>query len=123
MQTFVRHLDRQTRVRYASKHMYAAGIGVKPWRAARAGGSRPVRRLLAAVAAVFALSLGLALAAHGGAAPGYTTVVVEPGDTLWSIASERYPADDVRVRVDDIEQANGLQGPTIKVGQTLRLPA
>jgi len=87
--------------------MYAAGIGVKPWRAARAGGSRPVRRLLAAVAAVFALSLGLA----------------EPGDTLWSIASERYPADDVRVRVDDIEQANGLQGPTIKVGQTLRLPA
>ena len=103
--------------------MYAAAIGVKPWRAAHAGGSRPVRRLLAAVAAVFALSLGLALAAHGGAAPGYTTVVVEPGDTLWSIASERYPADDVRVRVDDIEQANGLQGPTIKVGQTLRLPA
>jgi len=102
--------------------MYATGHGIKPWRAPRAGGLSSVRRLVAAVAAVFALSLGLALAAHGGAAPGYTTVVVEPGDTLWSIASERYPADDVRVRVDDIEQANGLDGPTIGVGQTLRLP-
>jgi LysM repeat protein len=29
----------------------------------------------------------------------------------------------VRVRVDDIEQANGLEGPTIEVGQTLLLPA
>ena len=103
--------------------MYATGHGIKPWRAPRAGGLSSVRRLVAAVAAVFALSLGLALAAHGGAAPGYTTVVVEPGDTLWSIASERYPADDVRVRVDDIEQANGLSGPTIVVGQTLRLPS
>ena len=46
----------------------------------------------------------------------------QPGDTVWSIAVEHYPADDVRVRVDDIEQANGLAGPTIQVGQTLRLP-
>jgi LysM repeat protein len=52
----------------------------------------------------------------------YTTVLVQPGDTLWSIATEHYPADDVRVRVDDIEHANGLQGPAIQVGQTLRLP-
>ena len=87
--------------------MYAAGYGIKPWRAPRAGGYSPARRLLAAVAAV----------------PAYTTVVVQSGDTLWSIASEHYPEDDVRVRVDDIEQANGLAGPTIEVGQTLRLPS
>ena len=82
-----------------------------------------MRRLLAAVAAVCLFSLGFALAARGGGEPGYTTVVVQPGDTLWSIAVEHYPADDVRVRVDDIEQANGLAGPTIQVGQTLRLPS
>ena len=81
-----------------------------------------MRRLLAAVAAVCLFSLGFALAARGGAEPGYTTVVVQPGDTLWSIASEHYPGDDVRVRVDDIEQANGLDGPTIEVGQSLKLP-
>ena len=82
-----------------------------------------MRRLLAAVAAVSLFGVGLALGAHGSTLAGHTTVVVEPGDTLWSIAAEHYPADDVRVRVDDIEQANGLDGPTIGVGQTLRLPA
>ena len=103
--------------------MYASGHGIKPWRAPRAGGYRSVRRLLAAVAAVSLLGVGLALAAHGSTSTGYSTVVVQPGDTLWSIASEHYPGDDVRVRVDDIEQANGLAGPTIQVGQTLRLPS
>ena len=82
-----------------------------------------MRRLLAAVAAVSLFGVGLALGAHGSTSVGYTTVVVQPGDTLWSIAVEHYPADDVRVRVDDIEQANGLAGPTIQVGQTLRLPS
>jgi len=81
-----------------------------------------VRRLLAAVAAVSLFGIGLALGAHGSTSAGYATVVVEPGDTLWSIAVEHYPADDVRVRVDDIEQANDLAGPVIQVGQRLRLP-
>jgi len=103
--------------------MYATGRGIKPWRATRAGGFSSMRRLLAAVAAVSLFGVGLALGAHGSTSAGYTTVVVEPGDTLWSIAAEHYPADDVRVRVDDIEQANGLAGPTIQAGQTLRLPS
>jgi nucleoid-associated protein YgaU len=102
--------------------MYAAGYGIQPWRAPRAGGIRPVRRLLAAAAAVLCLSLGFALGARGSADRGYTTVVVQPGDTLWSIASANYPGDDVRIRVQDIEQANGLGGPAIEVGQSLKLP-
>ncbi len=112
--------------------MYAAGHGIQPWRAPRAGGVRPLRRLagraqgarraLAAVAAVLCLSVGFALGARGSVDRGYSTVVVQPGDTLWSIASARYPGDDVRIRVQDIEQANGLAGPTIEVGQSLRLP-
>jgi nucleoid-associated protein YgaU len=110
------------------ERMYAAGYGIKPWRADRTGGS-PLARLgrkaalvLLVVGLVVLASLGLAVAARGGRPAPVTTVVVQPGDTLWSIASERYPADDVRVRVDDIEQANGLQGPAIQVGQTLVLP-
>ncbi len=103
--------------------MYAVGSGIRPWRATRAGGAgRSVRRLLAAVAAVFLIGVGFALGARGSTQPAETTVVVQPGDTLWSIASERYPSDDVRARVQDIEHANGLQGPTIEVGQTLKLP-
>lgn len=80
------------------------------------------RRVIVVAGAVVAISLGLAVAAHGGTAPAYTTVVVQPGDTLWGIAAEHYPADDVRVRVQDIEQANGLHGPALEVGKKLRLP-
>jgi nucleoid-associated protein YgaU len=102
--------------------MYAAGYGIEPWRATRTGGSRLVRRAALVLGAVALVSLGFAVGAHGSASVPYTTVLVQPGDTLWSIATEHYPADDVRVRVDDIEHANGLQGPAIQVGQTLRLP-
>ncbi len=103
--------------------MYAAGYGIKPWRATRTGGYRQVRRVALVLGALILGSLGLAVAARGGAPAADTTVVVQQGDTLWSIASAHYPADDVRARVDDIEQANGLRGPTIQVGQRLRLPA
>ena len=102
--------------------MYAAGYGIEPWRATRTGGFRQVRRAALVLGAVVLCSLGLAVAARGATPPAATTVVVQPGDTLWSIASEHYPADDVRVRVDDIEQANDLAGPVIQVGQRLRLP-
>ena len=112
--------------------MYATGHGIRPWRAPRAGGIRSGRRragraqgarqVLLAAAAVGLLGAAFALGARGGAPAHYTTVVVQPGDTLWSIATQHYPGDDVRVRVDDIEQANGLQGPAIEVGQALKLP-
>jgi nucleoid-associated protein YgaU len=101
--------------------MYAAGHGIEQMRATRAGGLRV--RLLPALGLVVAATLGLALVAHGGTAPTQSTVVVQPGDTLWSIATEHYPRDDVRVRVEEIERANGLSGPRIQVGQELRLPA
>ena len=101
--------------------MYAAGFGIKPWRAARAGGPIRLRRTALALGAVLALGLGLAVAADGDTRSP-TTIVVQPGDTLWSIASEHYPGDDVRVRVQDIEQANGLHGPRLEVGQSLKLP-
>ncbi len=83
---------------------------------------RPVGRLVVVLLLSLAVSLSLAVVAHGGTAPTYSTVVVQPGDTLWSIAAERYPSDDVRARVQDIEVANQLQSPAIKVGETLRLP-
>jgi LysM repeat protein len=84
---------------------------------------RPAGRLLVVPLLALAVSLSLAVVAHGGTAPAYSTVVVQPGDTLWSIAAERYPSDDVRARVQDIEIANQLSSPAIEVGETLRLPA
>ena len=101
--------------------MYAAGYGIRPLRSARR--MRPLGRLAAVMLLALSVSLGLATVARGGTAAGDSTVVVQPGDTLWSIAAERYPSDDVRARVDEIEQANGLRGPSIEVGEILTLPA
>ncbi len=103
--------------------MYAAGHGTEQMRAPRAGGYLSRARRGAALLALLAgASVGFAAIVHGGAPHAQTAVVVQPGDTLWSIAASHYPSDDVRARVDDIEQANGLSSPAIEVGQTLRLP-
>jgi nucleoid-associated protein YgaU len=45
--------------------------------------------------------------------------VVQPGDTLWSIAAEIAPDADPRVVVDALRAANG--GPELEVGQELTL--
>jgi LysM repeat protein len=84
---------------------------------------RPFGRLMVVLLLALAVSLSLAVVAHGGTAPAYSTVVVQPGDTVWSIAAEHYPSDDIRARVMDIERANGLNSPLIETGKTLRLPA
>ena len=101
--------------------MYATGYGTHPMRSGRR--IRPFGRLAVVLLLALAVSLSLAVVAHGGTAPAYSTVVVQPGDTVWSIAVEHYPSDDIRARVVDIERANGLNSPLIETGKTLRLPA
>ena len=59
-----------------------------------------------------------AASAAGVAAP---TVVVQPGDTLWTIAAEAAPGVDVRITVDQIVALNGSS--PIVAGQELELPA
>ena len=104
------------------EQMYATGYGIRPLRTSRHAGVRRAGRLAAVLGLAVGVSLSLAVVAHGGMAPAYTTVVVQPGDTIWSIAVAHYPSDDVRARVDDIERSNGLSGAHIEAGETLRLP-
>jgi len=47
--------------------------------------------------------------------------VVQPGDTVWSIALARYEGDP-RAHVGAIARANDLEGAVIRVGQQLVLP-
>ena len=47
--------------------------------------------------------------------------VVQPGDTLWSVASARY-AGDPREGVWKLQRQNQLAGTTISPGQKLVLP-
>jgi hypothetical protein len=47
--------------------------------------------------------------------------VVQPGDSLWAIAAERYPGDP-REGVWKLRRVNGLPGAAIYPGQKLLLP-
>ena len=70
--------------------------------------------------------LGFALYAGSGADAESPTVLytVEPGDTLWSVATEHYPAsEDPRVTVEVIRDANDLPDAQIYPGTRLELPA
>jgi len=88
---------------------------------------RSLRRdpLIVAVALVCAVLLMLLLgqAVYGGTSVGGERVQVQAGQTLWSIAGERYPGDDVRARVDQIISANHLPTAQVDADQTLILPA
>jgi hypothetical protein len=53
---------------------------------------------------------------------GATSVVVEPGDTVWSIASAVTEGGDVRITVNEIQRLNDLEGAVLMPGQVLRLP-
>ena len=87
------------------------------------------RRLVA----VLGLAAGVGAAALVGSAAGggsgdglhlagQSSVVVRPGDTLWSIASSVAAGHDVRAVVDRIQEVNGLRGSDVTPGQLLRLP-
>ena len=102
--------------------MYATGYSIRPLRSRREAPLRHLGRWSLVLLAVAALALGLSKVALGETPPVVSTVVVQPGDTLWSIAAARYPGDDVRVRIDEIEHLNGLHSPRIDVGEVLQLP-
>ena len=50
------------------------------------------------------------------------TVVVQPHDTLWSIAARETPSRDLPRVIAEIRRLNGLADPIIQPGQILQLP-
>ena len=67
-----------------------------------------------------ALAVGLAAHSSSGAGPK-RTYVVQPGDTLWSVALHTYSGDP-REGVWKLEQRNHLASATISPGEKLVLP-
>ena len=68
-----------------------------------------------------ALAVALVARTSHGAGPE-RQYVVQPADTLWSIAARSY-AGDVREGVWRLEQRNHLRTATLRPGQRLVLPA
>ena len=84
---------------------------------------RPRRRRgwgrIALVAVALAIVTGRV--AYGSGPVATQTVVVAPGDTVWSIAASRF-AGDPRPHVAAILVANHLRSPILTPGETLRVP-
>jgi len=74
------------------------------------------------VVAVFLLvAPGLARGDGPDRPPPRVTYVVEPGDTLWSIARRVAPGRDPRPVVDGLIEVNDLRGG-LQAGQELSIP-
>ena len=91
--------------------------------------TRRGRRFVLALALCGAGALGGWMAPYVGGGDGGlrlaggSSVVVESGDTVWSIAGEVAGNEqDVRVVVDAIEELNDLEGSAVVPGQVLQLP-
>ena len=86
------------------------------------------RRVLAALVGLgLVLTIARAGAALGGSSlatperlPHVQHVVVEPGDTLWSIARRAVPGHDVRPVVDQMVRTLGTS--TVAVGESVPVP-
>jgi LysM repeat protein len=77
------------------------------------------RILLIVLVATF-LGWSLLTRTVDGAGPAQV-YVVQPGDTLWSIAAARY-AGDTREGVWELQRRNHLAGTTLTPGQRLTVP-
>ncbi|WP_034511541.1 LysM peptidoglycan-binding domain-containing protein [Blastococcus sp. URHD0036] len=87
-------------------------------------GWRALAALLGAGAALAVLVLSAVLGGGGELElAGRTEVVVQPGDTVWSIATEvTGRGEDVRAVVDAIERLNDLESSAVVPGQVLEVP-
>jgi LysM domain len=95
-------------------------------------GRRVIAGFVAAIALAAAAALWLAAAtgaqaANHGVAPsavdrGMTAVVVEPGQTLWSIALRAEPAADPRLVIGQIMEFNALGSDVVVPGERLWVP-
>lgn len=105
-------------------------VAVTP--AARARRTGPVRLTRRGRVLIVLLALGLLLivgfavgrvSSSHAATAGTVTTVVQPGETLWSIAARVAPERDTRVVISQIRAVNHLSNASVQVGQRLVLPS
>lgn len=115
--------------------IYAAPAlpGLRPAGARRQGSERPAslritrrgRLVILAIALLVVLLPGAwrAMATAQVEGPATVAVTVQPGDTLWGIASQVDPGADPRALIAEIRELNGLTQSGLVPGQVLVVPA
>lgn len=77
--------------------------------------------LLLALTSIFFLLDAIGAADEPQAVVSY---VVQPGDTLWSIADGvAEPGTDIREVISDVKSLNALESSSLQIGQSLMIPA
>ena len=78
---------------------------------------------LAALGVMVALPMLSSVRLYAASAQHYTTVTVQPGDTLWGLAAAHSGSSaDVQEIVDRITDVNHLQSGALQPGEHLRIP-
>lgn len=78
---------------------------------------------LVALSLMVALPTLSSMHVYAASAQRFTTVTVQPGDTLWSIASAHVTSNgDVQEAIDRISETNHLHVASLQPGQHLRIP-
>jgi LysM repeat protein len=98
--------------------MFATSGIVQPHRYPRPRRRRGLGRVILLTAALLVASARLA---YGSGSAHVDTVVVNAGDSIWTIAQSHYTGDP-RSHVDAILAANHLSSPQLLPGQSLVLP-
>ena len=82
-----------------------------------------VLSLAIVMVATFAFSAGAGSTDSMAASPdSFVSVVVGPGETLWSLAGRMAGDGDVRSLIEEIMIVNSLATPDVQAGQSLRIP-
>ena len=82
-----------------------------------------VLSLAIVMVATFAFSAGAGSTDSMAATPdSYVTVVVGPGESLWSLAHRMAGDGDARSLIEEIMVVNSLATPDVQAGQSLRIP-
>ena len=82
-----------------------------------------VLSLAIVMVATFAFSAGAGSTDSMAATPdSFVTVVVGPGESLWSLAGRMAGDGDARSLIEEIMIVNSLATPDVQAGQTLRIP-
>ena len=82
-----------------------------------------VLSLAIVMVATFAFSAGAGSTDSMAATPdSFVSVVVGPGETLWSLAGRMAGDGDVRSLIEEIMIVNSLATPDVQTGQSLRIP-
>ena len=82
-----------------------------------------VLSLAIVMVATFAFSAGAGSTDSMATTPdSFVTVIVGPGESLWSLAGRMAGDGDARSLIEEIMAVNSLATPDVQAGQSLRIP-